>query len=162
MKKVVSKQVTALFPGGQLLQDEYFRSIRERLDKSKSRYTQKEDTGISNSKKTTIQSLGLGSNDRGANPGVGMGLGRDENESKDKSVSSGYNDGEHPDDETGPGNKSEPTNPYYGSDVLNGLFLDLELKSQGHDESIRGHLKKVLDGPSMVKPHRRHNVDNMN
>lgn len=156
MKRIVSKQITALFPGGQLLQDEYFRQIRERLF-NKSRYTKHEESG--ELKKTFIEVPGLGSNDRGHNPGAGMGLGRDENESSDRGLSSGYNDGEQADDETGPGNTSKPANPYYGSDVFNELFMDLELKSQGHDESIRGHLKKTLDGPEMPKPHRRHPVE---
>lgn len=159
MRSIVSKNVTALYPGGQLLQDEYFRSIRNLLKKD-DRYTQKEESGAP--KKTVTESLGLGSNDRGHNPGAGMGLGRDENESKNRSVSSGYNDAEQPDDETGPGYSKTPNSPYYGQDVFNELFLDLSLKSQGHNDSIRGHLKKILHGTPMVKPHRRHSVDNLN
>lgn len=161
MRKIISKNVIALFPGGQLLQDEYFRSIRERLF-NKDRYTRKDDTGIFDTKKTIIDSLGLGSNDRGHNPGAGMGLGRDENESNDKTLSSGYNDGEQADDETGPGHSKTPYNPYYGPDVFNELFLDLDLKSQGHDDSVRGHLNKILHGTPMVMPHKRHNVDELN
>lgn len=142
----------ALYPGGQLLEDEYFRNIREKLF-HKDRNTTKEDTG--ETKKTVIETPGLGSNDRGHNPGAGVGLGRDENESSDRGLSSGYNDGEQADDETGPGNTSTPTDPYYASDVFNDLFLDLKIKGQGHDDSIRGHLSNVLRGRPVPLKHRR-------
>jgi len=160
MKTIISKEVSALYPGGQLLQDEYFRSIRERLF-NKDRYTRHEDTGINDKKKIIIDSPGLGSNDRGHNLGSGMGLGRDENESSDRTLSSGYNDGEQADDETGPGHKSVPNDPYYASDVFNELFLDLDLKSQDKD-SIQSHLKTVLKGSPVVTPHKRYNVDSLN
>ncbi len=160
MKRIVSKQVTALYPGGQLLLDDYFKRIRENLWNTDPN-TRKEDTG--RTKKTVIETLGLGSNDRGH--AVGMGLGRDENESKDNSLSSGYNkdnqDGP-PEDETGPGLSKQTPNPYYGSDVFNELYMDLELKNQGNNDTIRGHLKKTLSGTPVVTPHRRHDVDNLN
>lgn len=161
MRKIISKKIEALYPGGQLLQDEYFRSIREKIF-NKDRYKRKEDSGIHDNKKTIIETPGLGSNDRGHNPGAGMGLGRDENESKDRTLSSGYNDGERADDETGPGNTKVAPDPYYASDVFNELFLDLKLKSQGKNDSIRGHLKKILDGPAMVAPHKRYDVNTLN
>lgn len=154
MKRVISKSVFALYPGGQLLQDEYFRSIRERVF-NKDRYLRKDDSD--RPLKSIIESLGLGSNDRGHNPGAGMGLGRDPNESKDRSLSSGYNDGETADDETGPGFTRVTPDPYAGM-KFNELFLDLDLKGQGHNESIRGHLQKLIDGPSVVLPHKRHPV----
>ncbi len=157
MKKIISRQVLALYPGGGLLQDQYFRDIRERLF-NKDRYTTKEDTGTYDTKKNVVTSPGMGSNDRGHNPGAGMGLGRDENESKDRSLSSGYNDGGQPDDETGPGHKSEAPNPYYTSDVFNGLFMDLTLKGQGYDESIQGHLKNILKDRPVVPSHKRYKV----
>lgn len=149
MKKIVSKNIVALWPGGGLLADEYFRSIREKLNIS-DRYDQKEESG--DPKKNTIPATGLGSNDRGHNSGAGMGLGRDENESKQDGLSSGYNDGEAAQDETGPGNTNQPVNPYYATDVLNELFLDLKLKNP---EKNRSNLKKILNGPSMPLPHRR-------
>jgi len=159
MKRIISKQVVALFPGGQLLQDEYFRNIRERAF-NKDRNTHKEDTG--NTKKTVIETLGLGSNDRGHS--IGMGLGRDEHESSDHSLSSGYNkDNQNRpiEDDTGPGLSKQTPDPYYGSTVFNELFMDLALKNQGNNDTIRGHLNKTLSGTPIVTPHRRHNVDNL-
>lgn len=158
MKTIISKDVIALFPGGQLLQDQYFRDIRERVF-NKDRHTQKEDTGINDTKKTVLSLPGMGSNDRGHNSGVGMGLGRDENESNNNTLSSGYNDGEHPDDETGPGHTSTKPDPYYASDVFNELFMDLSLKGQGKDDSIQGHLKNILRDRQVVTPHRRYKVN---
>lgn len=160
MQIFCSKQVTALYPGGQLLQDEYFRTIRERIF-NKDRYTRNEESGIEPRKKTVIDSLGLGSNDRGHNPGAGMGLGRDENESKNRTVGSGYNDGESADDETGPGHTSQPVDPYYTSDVFNELYMDLKLKGQGHNDSVRRHLKKILQGNPAPIQHRRYPVDGL-
>lgn len=154
--KVIIRQ--ALYPGGQLLQDDYFRTIREILF-NKDRNTIKEDTGIFNTKKTVIEVPGLGSNDRGHNSGVGMGLGRDENESSNKTLSSGYNDGEQANDESGPGNTTTQVDPYYGSDVFNELYMDLELKSGNKDSRIKHHLKRTLDGPQMPIRNPRYPVD---
>lgn len=166
MKRIVSKQVTALYPGGQLLQDDYFKRVRENVFKTDPN-TKKEDTG--RPKKHVIDnSLGLGSNDRGHNAGAGMGLGRDENESDNRSLSSGYNDGSKADDEVGPGHKSITPDPYYGSDVYNELYLDLDMKGQGYDESIQGHqnvrgnLMKILNGTPVPMQHKRYDVDKLN
>lgn len=155
MKRVISKQITALWPGGGLLQDQYFRDIRERLNWS-DRYTQKEDTGIENTKKTVIPQTGFGSNDRGHNSGAGGGLGRDQNESNDNSLSSGYNNGEAAQDETGPGQTVQQNDPYYTSDVFNELFMDLKLKGETDKDRVKKNLHKILNGPSMPIPHRRY------
>ncbi len=143
MKRTVSKIVTALFPGGGLLQEEFFKNIRDRVF-NRDRYSTDEESGIHRTKKTVISVPGLGSNDRGHNPGAGMGLGRDENESKDRSIGSGYNDGGQADDETGPGNSPGGRDPYFTSDWDNELFSDLALKGQGKHDSIRSHYKDLL------------------
>lgn len=153
MIQIVSKKVLALWPAGGLLQDDYFKRIRERAFRADP-YSQKEESG--HPKKTVLSPTGFGTNDRGHNPGAGVGLGRDENESKDKSLSSGYNDGGQAREETGPGQTVEPIDPYYTSDIYNELFLELKLKEKGTDNiKIDSNLKKLLEGPGMPTPHKR-------
>lgn len=155
MLKVISKHIEARVPGGQLLEDDYFNRIRQNL-KFDTGYERKEDYGIQRQKKTINPGTEFGSNDRGHNPGAGMGLGRDPNESKDKSLSSGYNDGEQADDEVGPGYTPTVQDPY--SKLTNELFVDLEIKNQGNRDSIKGHVDKIINGPAVVKPHKRYSV----
>lgn len=157
MQRIINKQVLALYPGGGLLQDDYFNRIREKMFNS-SPYSTNEPNGIERKKKTVIYTPGLGSEDRGHNPGAGIGLGRDENESQNKSVSSGYNDGEQANDETGPGFTPISPNPYFTSTWDNELFSDLELKGQGRD-SARKHYKGILDSVPVIKPSRKFPVD---
>lgn len=157
MKLIISKNIIALTPGGGLLEDEHFRNIRERIF-NENRYRQTEDTGNYNTKKTVVTAPGMGSNDRGHNPGAGMGLGRDPEESKNRSLSSGYNDGEAANDETGPGNTPVHNSPYYATDVMNELFMDLKLKGDGYYDSVSRHLNQMLNGPAVIKPHKRHPV----
>lgn len=156
MKQIISKKVIALYPGGGLLQNDFFERIREKAF-NHSPYSTDEDTGINRTKKTVIKSPGLGTNDRGHNSGAGSGLGRDENESSDKSLSSGYNDGERADDETGPGNTSIIPNPYHAVDT-NEVFIDLAIKNQGNNDSIADHYKGILNKEPVKLP-RRYPVD---
>lgn len=167
MKTITSKKVLALYPGGGLLQDQYFKELRQKMW-NEDPHKRKEETG--ETKKTIIETPGLGSNDRGSS-GVGMTLGRDPNETKDQSLSSGYNqdllrdgpirdnDGEQT--QTGlPPEQEESAYP-------NELFMDLDIKGQGHNESIRGHqsqsigshLKELLKGKPITRPHRRYSVN---
>lgn len=154
MKHIISKTVLALWPGGGLINDDYFTKIRDKLFNENNGYQKKEYDNITD-KKNQLSPTGFGSNDRGHNPGAGVGLERDYNESKDRGLSSGYNDGEKADDETGPGFSSEKSNPYYGSDVLNDLFLDLNVSGATENDKVKKNLKKILDGPSMPKQHIR-------
>lgn len=157
MKKIISKQIIAL--SGDLLSEEYFKNIRERLFNN-NRYKTKEESGINNDKKTVLTSPGFGSNDRGVNQGVGSGLDRDDNETDDHSVSSGYNTGDQADEETGPGNSTTVQNPYYGQDVFNGLFLnfDIENSENGDRDAIRKHVTKLNKGYHVI-PSRRYTVE---
>ncbi len=103
--------------------------------------------------------LGLDSqNERAPNSGAGMSLGRDPNESKDNSLSSGYNDGEQANDETGPGHRTEVPDPYFTSD-RNEVFMDLKLKDQSGRDSSMAHLRKIRTGNPVTLPHRRYKVD---
>jgi len=144
MKRIVSKQVLALYPGGQLLQDQYFNEIREKVFGKDPKYNLTEDTAPHQDKKNVIRSpTTFGPNDRLHNPGAGMGLDREDTQSKARGVGSGYNDGEHPDDETGPGNTSVTPDPYYTSDVFNELFLKLRMNQR--NDSIQSHLKSLMN-----------------
>ncbi len=157
MQKIISKTVLALYPGGQLLQDEYFRQIRERTF-NQDRYRTKEDAGTYKDKKNVLSPTGFGPNDRLHNPGAGSGLGREPPEQRSKGVGSGYNDGGPADDETGPGNSSEISDPYAPQLLLNDLYMGLHL-NQGTRDSIKQNVKKLLDGPAVTTPHRRYQVD---
>ena len=159
MRKICSKKITALYPGGQLLQDDYFRQIRERAF-NVDRNTTKEPSGTYKDKKTVVSPTGFGPNDRQHNPGVGMGLDREDTLSKPKGVGSGYNDGEAADDEVGPGFTPTVPDPYYGVNVFNELFLDLNLKNQEKDR-INKSVKSLLHSDPVVMPHKRHNVDTL-
>ncbi len=161
MKRVISKFVTAdISNPGSFLTEDYFDQIRDRMKWPTNRYRGKELSGVNPIKKTVISVPGLGTNDRGVNPGAGMGLGRDENESSDRRMSSGYNDGGQADDETGPGQTSIVPDPDTSIKMNNELFMDLDMMGQGHNESIRGHLKNIKNhGP--VAPHTRYKVDDL-
>lgn len=156
MRQIINKKVLAFNSGSDLLTRNFFDRIRERAF-NHDPYSTQEESGIERNKKTVIKSPGMGSNDRGHNSGAGSGLGRDENESSDNSLSSGYNDGGRADDETGPGNTSIIPNPYHAVDT-NEVFLDLDIKGQGYDESIPGHYKRILKQEPVKLP-RRYNVD---
>ncbi len=156
MQEIVSKTVVALYPGGQLLQDNYFKQIRERTFNQDS-YRTKED-GTFKDKKTILSPTGFGPNDRLHNPGAGSGLGREAPEQRAKGVGSGYNDGEPADDETGPGNSPTPGDPYAPQLLLNDMFMGLHL-NKGTRDSIRQNMKKMVDGPGVTIPHRRYTVD---
>ncbi len=163
MKTVISKNITALYPGGQLLQDQYFKDIRQRLF-NEDPHKQKEDAGNNRDKKTVQSPTGFGPNDRQNNPGAGMGLDREPTQQKARGVGSGYNDGEAANDETGPGNTPVQTDPYYTSDVFNEIFLKHKIDQSGNqspkNDSIKSHLDKTLYGPSVRT--RAFNVDSLN
>lgn len=160
MKRIISKTVLARYPGGGALEEEFFDSIRSEPFKNK--YRSNEQSGIHPTKKTIISVPGLGSNDRGHNPGAGMGLGRDENESSNRTVGSGYNDGGPADDETGPGNTPGGRDPYFTSDWDNALFSDLALKGQGNNrDSIRSHYRQILESPPLSLRTKKYPVDRL-
>ena len=126
MLKIISKSVIAL-KGTPLIYEEPFNQLQDWLNKRHPhdpRMNAKYDSG--GPKQTNFDSwLGLDSqNERSPNAGAGMSLGRDPNESKDKRLSSGYNDGEQADDETGPGNTTRIPDPYFTSDVNNEVFME--------------------------------------
>lgn len=156
MISIVSKHIFAdrSMP---LIYQTYFDQIEDQLKGGPSPYYRRtRDSG--EQKKTILDPwLGLGSNDRAPNAGAGIGLGRDSIESRDKSLSSGYNDGSQADDETGPGYTEQKTNPYYTVDT-NEVFIDLKMKGKDDLDSMRSHVKNILDRPS-VMPVRRYNVD---
>ena len=158
MRKVISKNVYALYPGGQLLQDDYFKRIREKAF-GQDAYKTKEDTSPFKDKKTVLSPTGFGANERQNNPGAGMGLDREKSHMKARGVGSGYNDGEAANDETGPGGATVTPNPYYGQDVFNDLFLDLSLKNDSGRDQVRTHLNNLLRGSQVVLPHQRYTVD---
>ena len=163
MKTIISKKVIAL-SGGQLLQDQYFKDIRQRIF-NEDPNIQKEDAGNERSKKNTLWSpTGFGPNDRQNNPGAGSGLAREPTQQKARGVGSGYNDGEAADDETGPGNTSVTPDPYYTSDVLNEIFLKHRIEQGGNqspkNDSAKRHLDSVLYGPPIRT--RSFNVDDLN
>lgn len=160
MKSICSKNVIALYPGGQLLQDDFFKQVREKAFNT-DRYTTKEQVGIAKDKKNVTSPTGFGPNDRKHNPGAGVGLDREDSLSKPKGVGSGYNDGGAADDETGPGNTSTVPDPYYATNVFNELFLDLSLKHQDEDR-VRSNVKNLLKSDPVVVPHKRYNVDRLN
>ncbi len=164
MRTIISKQVIALYPGGQLLQDQYFKDIRQRIF-NEDPHKQKEDAGTERAKKNTLWSpTTFGPNDRQHNPGAGSGLDREPTQQKARGVGSGYNDGEAADDETGPGNTSVVPDPYYASDVFNEIFLKHRIEQSGNqspkNDSIKKHLNEVLSGPSVRT--RAFNVDSLN
>ena len=163
MKRIISKQIVAL-KGSPLINEEPFNQIQDQLNGIHPHDTRKKRYDSGKPKQTFFDDwLGLDSqNERAPNPGAGMSLGRDPNESKDNRLSSGYNDGEQADDETGPGHSTVAPDPYFTQDVNNELFMDLRMKGQGNNDAIRGHLKRILHGPEVTMPHRRHNVDSKN
>lgn len=158
MQEIIGKTVTALYPGGQLLQDDYFEQVRERVF-GLGRYRTKEDTGHDQNKKNVLSPTGVGANDRLHNPGAGSGLGREPPEQRAKGVGSGYNDGGPADDETGPGSTSQPYDPYATQTMLNDLFMDHYMRASTRD-SIRHNVRNLLGSDPVVTPHRRYRVDN--
>lgn len=157
---MTSKTLVAL-KGTPLIYEELFNQVQERLNGTHphtSRPNSKYDSG--KPKQTNFDAwLGLDSqNERAANPGAGMSLGRDPNESKDNRLSSGYNDGEQADDETGPGHKSVVPDPYYTPDVANETFMQLELGDKGKDSPM-AHLRKIKTHSPVTLPHHRYKVD---
>lgn len=143
MRNVVSKQVVALYPGGGLLQDDFFRKLKP----NDPYYQRKEDDGLP--RKTFFDSsIGMGSNDRKDNPFVGQHVSRDDGDYQ-PGLTSGYGEGPA-NDETGPGNKTEPTSPYYSAE-MNESILDLTL-SNPDKARIRESLKAIREQSQVSIP----------
>lgn len=161
MQRFVSQAIkTALWPGGGLLQDDFWKQLEEGLWGQNPRYKKKEDSGAD---KKTILYPGLGSQWRENNPGAGMSPEQSKEEEPRTGVGSGYNDGERADiDEQGPGFSRKLPEPEWAVQS-NELFLDLAIKNQGDvdvgGEHIRKNLKKILDGEPVVYRSRRYPVD---
>ncbi len=157
MLRIISKQIVAI-KGTPLIYELMFDQVQDRLNGIHPNYKEKYDSG--KQKLTHFKNfLGLDSqNERAANPGAGSSLGRDPNESQDKRMSSGYNDGERADDETGPGHKSEVPDPYCTSDVGNEVFMQHKLNDSGRDSPI-DHMRKIRTSTPVTLPHRRYKVD---
>lgn len=161
MKRIVSPAIkTALWPGGQLLQDHFWKSLEEGLWGRKPRYRQTEDTG---DPKKTVMYPGLGSRWRENNPGAGMSPEEKREEEPRRGIGSGYNDGERPDiDEQGPGHSRKLPEPYWAQQS-NELFLNLDMMNQGdnnvNNEHIRRNLKKILESKPVVYRSKRYPVD---
>ncbi len=158
MFSITSKNVLAV-KGTPLIYEEPFNQVQDWLNGVHPLSPDKKKYDSGKHKQTRFDDwLGLDSqNERAPNPGAGMSLGRDENESQDKRLSSGYNDGEQADDETGPGHKSEIPDPYFTSDTNNELFMDLKLKGHGSGrDSPTAHMRKILTDRPVVLPHRRY------
>lgn len=158
MIKIISKKLLAI-RSNPLINDTIFDQVQEQLNGIHPRDSKKKKEDSGQNRMTFIDDwLGLGTNDRPPNAGTGMGAGRNPY-STNEQLSSGYNDGGQADDETGPGNSSIATDPYYTQDVNNELFMDLKIKGQGKNDAIQSHLKKVLRGTPVVAPHHRYQVN---
>lgn len=140
MIRIISKKVLALYPGGGLLQDDFFKKIRQQDP-----YDQKEDTGIYNRKKNTLDDddAGFGSNTRRDNP---VGQTHPDQDGTSPPGATSYNmDGGPPNDETGPGNSPEGSNPYYTVDT-NEHFMDIDKFTNKNRDRIHNNLQQVLKG----------------
>jgi len=154
MLKVISKLISADFSNpGSPMNETYFDQWLDQMGW----------TNRSKQKKNVISVPGMGSNDRGHNPGAGMGLGRDENESKDKTLSSGYNNGDSAqqsdNNEAGPGFSPSGTNPYFNQNVDNQLFSDLtNMKGATDRDKARQNVSQLYNSRG-VEPAKRYRVD---
>ncbi len=150
MKKVFSKNVIAIYPGGGLLQDEYFRNIRRRIF-NEDPNEQKEEDGLTN-KKNVGSPTGFGPNERAHNSGVGMSTGREDPQSQARGVGSWYNDGGQADDETGPGHSSTTADPY--NNLFNEMFMRHDLQKTDRDRIVSN--VNDINNMSPVKKHDRY------
>jgi len=159
---VISKTVTAI-KGTPLIYEAPFNQLQEWLNgvhPDTPRKNHKYDSG--KPRQTNFDAwLGLDSqNERAANPGAGSSLGRDPNESQDKRLSSGYNDGEQANDETGPGHRTEVPDPYFTVEVGNEDFMKLNLQESSKDaDAPMAHMRKIKTSNPVTLPHRRYKVD---
>ena len=173
MLVITSKKIIAV-KSNPLINDK-FDDIQEWLNGTYPAYKGTYDSG-SPKKNTFGLGPGMGSNDRGHNPGAGMGLGRDPEESSDRGLGSGYNDGGRVDDEIGPGNKSpnpatmregdQPGNSYTSQSDNNEMFRALEIQENSGLDSgeltssnpnEKKSLKDLLHGKAVTLPHTRYN-----
>jgi hypothetical protein len=161
MKRIISPfNKIALWPGGQLLQDHFWKDIEENLWGRKPHYRSTEDSG---SPKKTIMYPGMGSRWRENNPGAGGSPEQKSEEEPRRGIGSGYNDGERPDvDEQGPGFSRKLPEPEWAINS-NELFLNLDMMNQGdnnaNNEFIRKNLKKILESKPVVYRPKRYPVD---
>jgi hypothetical protein len=163
MKRIVSSQIkTALWPGGQLLQDYEWKRLEEGLWGGKPHSRLREDSG--SPRKNVMLYPGLGSQWRENNPGAGMGPEEKKQEEPRRGIGSGYNDGSaavYQDAiEAGPGHSPKLPEPYSGHH--NELFLDLDIKnpteSKFRDKLIRDHLRRTMN-QKPARIHKRYSVD---
>ncbi len=163
MKRIISSNIkVALWPGGGMLEDNYWKQLEEGLWGTRSKYRSKEDSG--SPRKNEMIFPGMGSRWRANNPGAGVGTGYEKEEEKKTGIGSGYNDGEAARDqdaaEQGPGHSPKLPEPYTG--LQNELFLDLAIKggteSGFRDKQIRDHLKRIMNQKPAIT-HQRYNVD---
>lgn len=161
MKRIVNPILkTALWPGGGLLEDNFWKSLEEGLWGRKPRYRQTEDSG---EPKKTVMYPGMGSQWRENNPGAGGSPAEKNEEEPRRGLGSGYNDGERPDvDEQGPGHSRKLPEPYLAVNT-NELFLNLDMMNHGDTNAqnthIQKHLKKILEGKPVVYRSKRYPVD---
>jgi len=162
MKRIVSPNIkVALWPGGGLLQDNFWKELQEGLWGAKPRYQDTEDSG--SPRKNVMLFPGLGSQWRENNPGVGMSPDQKGEEEPRRGIGSGYNSGESAQEqdakEQGPGFSPKLIEPYSGHH--NELFLDLAMKESPNpytERRIRDHLNKVMN-QKPARIHKRYSVD---
>lgn len=132
MQKITSKKVYAMWPGGGLLQNQFWKDIQDKLKNDKT-YSNKYESG--ETKKNVVPTTGFGSRWRQINPGAGIGTGYEKEEEDQPAVSSGYNDGGQADsDEGGINNSKKLPEPYWEIDEY---WSDLAIKNQGIDKNPR-------------------------
>lgn len=168
MLQVVSKAIVAL-KSDPRINERFWEEIQEKLDPVGPLDPGKKQYDSGKPRLTHIdQWLGMGEEDRAPSGGVGVGLGKEvgkeDDQFKDQGLSSGYNLDQNRDqgidDETGPGNTSQATNPYYAVDT-NEEFLKMNLFESGRDKNnrlIRDKVNQILEGPA-VSYHKRRPVD---
>jgi hypothetical protein len=150
---------TALWPGGQLLEKDYWERLEEGLWGQRPRYRQTEDSG--STRKNVLLSPGMGSQWRENNPGAGMAVDQQSEEEPRTGLGSGYNTGdsatEQDEREAGPGFSPQ----LQETTVLNELFLDLAIKNPNENRArqhvVQEQLKRMYKKP--VKIPKQYPVD---
>jgi hypothetical protein len=162
MKRIISPNIkVALWPGGQLLQDNFWKELEEGLWGTNPRYRTKEDSG--SHRKNVMLYPGMGSQWRENNPGAGMSPEQKNEEESHRGIGSGYNDGDsavqQDEKEAGPGFAPKLVEPYSGHH--NELFLDLAMKESPNpytEKRIQDHLNKVMN-QKPARIHKRYPVN---
>lgn len=148
MKVIISKIVSALYPGGGLLQDHFYK-VKRRYDP----YSEEEDTG--EVKRNIIKFPGMGTNDRPANPGAGSNIDRDDNDPSATPISSGYNGEGSAQEQDAQSDGTGVAEPYdiNGNELFRKLDVDRNWSRDYKDKT-----DKLLN-QSVVTPSRRYDVD---